>query len=80
MILNQAQAEAVYSAMRALNNVGAVVAHADCGLYGIGNPPLEVAESADGSVAVGYRLGGLSPIVLENHSSKAAFAIAYGLQ
>lgn len=79
MILNQAQAQAAYNAMCALNN-GAVVAHADCGRYGTGNPPLEVAESADGYVAVGYRLRGLSPIVLENHSSQAAFAAAYGLQ
>ena len=82
-ILNQAQAEAVYSAMCALNNVGAAICVQipESGRYSSGNPPLEVAELFGGVVAIGYRLNGeRAPITLERHNSQDEFATAYGLQ
>lgn len=67
MILNQAQAEAVYSAMCALNNVGGI-----CG-------DLTLAEGLRvqwlASVTVRDGLSGPR----EEYPSQSAFAIAYGL-
>lgn len=66
-ILNQAQAEAVYSAMCALNNVGGRIA-ANIGV-------INVYESIDGWVQV------TSPgLPTEVYATQSEFATAYGLQ
>ena len=67
-ILNQAQAEAVYSAMCALNNVGATVRVV------FEREPIEVYELKKGLVQV------CGPESIERHDNQAAFATAYGLQ
>ena len=69
MILGKEQAQAVYSAMCALNNVGGRidVTWPDHG---------RVIEDAKSFVFVFSREG----VVLEKHVSQAAFATAYGLQ
>ena len=68
MILTQAQAEAVYSAMCSLNNVsGRIDAH----ISSAGR----VVECANGVVLV-TAYGKQS----EDYSSQSAFATAYGLQ
>lgn len=78
MILNQAQAEAVYSAMCALNNVSAnkgievSFAGTFCGDYS----RLSVIESAGGDVTV----TSTSRRLVEHHKNQAAFATTYGLQ
>lgn len=74
MILNQAQAEAVYSAMCALNNVGGLVA------IDMNSGDLRVQQHhTSGKVCV----TDLSPAPrrpnFESHASQAAFAYAYGL-
>lgn len=78
MILNQSQAEAVYSAMCALNNVGAratriAVPGKD------GDDDAAVVERPDGAVVVLGILGSI-PFDEEIHASQSAFAAAYGLQ
>lgn len=70
LILNQAQAEAVYQAMCALNNVGATVSaefHQD---------GLQAYSLSDGSVAVQND----TTLGLETYNTQADFATAYGLQ
>ena len=67
-ILNQAQAEAVYSAMCALNNVGAI-----CGDLTLGEG-LRVQWLS----RVDVRDGLSGP--REEYPNQAAFATAYGLQ
>lgn len=80
MILNQAQAEAVYSAMCALNNVSANRGvelrfvggnDGDYNRYG-------VKEEADGEVTV-YVGPGILGREREDYANQAAFASAYGL-
>lgn len=66
MILNKSQAEAVYSAMCALNNVAGRL---DCTVQEITN----VRESVIGTVYV------KSGKLLESHTDQNAFAAAYGL-
>lgn len=70
MILTQAQAEAVYSAMVALNNVGGRIAAA------IDGGEKEVCGMRDGAVVVHANYG----LTEEQHANQAAFATAYGLQ
>lgn len=74
MILNQAQAETVYGAMCAMNNVGATNGH-----MSIAGPSAQedVRVNWDDSVVVylGAMLG-----KRENYETQAAFASAYGLQ
>lgn len=70
MILTQAQAEAVYSAMCALNNVGARIAAS------IDGGENEVCEMHDGTVVIHANFG----LTKEQHANQAAFAAAYGLQ
>lgn len=76
LILNQAQAEAVYSAMCALNNVGGRICTELQDRYG---NEIRVLESWDG-VTVTLNTGG---IVRERDSityaDQHAFATAYGL-
>jgi hypothetical protein len=67
LILNKSQAEAVYSAMCALNNVGGLVRIA------LEND-IDVYERDDDTIAV------LSDGPAERHTNQAAFATAYGLQ
>lgn len=70
MILNQSQAEAVYSAMRALNNVsGRVFATMGDQRVTEANGCVTVFEYLDGQWEPG-----------ERYDSQAAFAAAYGLQ
>jgi len=86
MILTQSQAEAVYSAMCALNNVGgalwcraqmpcstewADVRQDDAGAVHIGKGPLHRFDRIESVVT---RVG---PV--EYHANQAAFAAAYGL-
>lgn len=74
MILNQAQAEAVYSAMCALNNVGCDNGHASI----TGNRAQEdVRVQWDDGVTV---MRGALRGEREDYVSQAAFAAAYGLQ
>lgn len=71
MILNKAQAEAVYSAMRALNNVGGRLEEVR---LDDANHALQVTERQKGAVQVirDFRTA-------EHYDSQAAFATAYGL-
>lgn len=66
MILNQAQAEAVYSAMCALNNVGGKANNLHVG---------RAVVSAD----VGSAIHVYSPEADERYPNQSAFAAAYGL-
>ena len=68
-ILNQSQAEAVYSAMCHLNNVGGALSAVIGGI--------RVEETHSGAVQV-WTLQTNSK--KERHSSQSAFATAYGLQ
>lgn len=68
MILNQAQAEAVYSAMVALNNVGNIA----------GDLTLSEGLRVQWLESVTVRDGLSGP--LEYYLNQAAFATAYGLQ
>lgn len=72
-ILNQAQAEAVYSAMCTLNNVGAET----------GRVRIDVAVVAWGATGASVELVRAYRDMnaeRENYDSQAAFAAAYGLQ
>lgn len=71
MILNQAQAEAVYSAMVALNNVGATIDKISLPeTYYV----IDVVSYSDKiTIRQGLR-------TVETHADQAAFATAYGLQ
>lgn len=77
MILNQAQAEAVYSAMCALNNVGG---RSHVRINAARGGLIHVNELPDGAIqlwrgdAVGYPTG-----AIENYADQSAFAAAYGL-
>lgn len=86
-ILTKAQAEAVYSAMCALNNVGGAlwcrmtagkgeewvgVREEDSGAIHIRKGALRRFDSIESVVAIGTG-------ALEHHASQAAFAAAYGL-
>lgn len=76
-VLNQAQAEAVYSAMVALNNVNARArVHIDLE----GGAVLHVCEYEDGSVQVfiGDALGNRTGGSFEQFDTQYAFAKAYG--
>lgn len=68
MILNKSQAEAVYSAMCALNNVGGY-----CNELMVGKHDAIVVSYEDGRVVV---FGD----AIERYSDQSAFASAYGLQ
>lgn len=70
MILTQAQAEAVYSAICVLNNVSGRI---------------EALNLPDNGIAVGCFSSGVIHVrniygQFENHTNQAAFATAYGLQ
>lgn len=70
-VLNQAQAEAVYGAMVALNNVGGLI---DVRIYDVRNGQLiDVREAASGNVKV-ICLNGR-----EDYENQNAFAAAYGM-
>ena len=79
MILNQAQAQAVYNAMCALNNVGARLSAHGIG-YDADGFAISAEQSETGLVSIGT---GFAPHaerkVLERHGGKNAFATAYGL-
>jgi len=70
MILSQAQAEAVYSAMCALNNIGA---HTDS--FKLPDDKTVTLYGSEGSVGVSVKLR-----TIESYDSQAAFADAYNLQ
>jgi hypothetical protein len=72
MILNQAQAEAVYSAMCALNNVGATASSIDAENFDVTvrNGVISIRSSSDD-----FKI----PVMREAFTSQAAFAAAYGL-
>lgn len=74
LILNQAQAEAVYSAMCALNNVGGKLSRIDLGQQRR-DPQLRVTEG--GAVIIER---GMPHCDREAHANQSAFAAAYGLQ
>lgn len=76
MILNQSQADAVYSAMCALNNVGGRV---DTRFVNGMASVIEVRDRADRGVIVLFQTGGATRDI-EKHINQAAFAAAYGLQ
>lgn len=71
MILNQSQAEAVYSAMCALNNVGNVSSE-----FNLPND-VWVQAAANGGVSIVPRTHGAK---IEQYADQSAFATAYGLQ
>jgi len=73
MILTQAQAEAVYSAMCALNNVGA-----DKGSTSFESGRMDGIYVNWHQHVVAIQVGVVGPC--EYHSNQAAFATAYGLQ
>lgn len=80
MILNQSQAEAVHTAMCALNKVGARLAAHGIG-YDVDGFVISAEQSETGLLSIGT---GFAPHaerkVLERHGGKNAFATAYGLQ
>ena len=76
LILNQSQAEAVYNAMCALNNVGAAL---ECLLPLGGGKAVRVYEALNASVHVATEAGGRAWQSVERHESQSAFATAYGL-
>lgn len=71
MILNQAQAEAIYIAMSALNNVGNVVCE-----FNLPND-VWIQAGAFGGVTVVPHAHGAK---IEQYRTQAEFASAYGLQ
>lgn len=79
-ILTQAQAEAVYSAICALNNVGGKV---DASVPNLSNPKKHghfvlVREMSVNAIEV--RAGFAEGAEREDYRNQAAFAAAYGLQ
>lgn len=78
MILNQSQAEAVYSAMCALNNVGGRV---DARIPEDGAVVTRVCDTLSGEIHISIEnrivLG--SSEIVELHEDQSAFATAYGL-
>lgn len=72
MILNKHQAETAYSAMCALNNVGARAK------IEFNNPMIAVIEYASGRVHVLRCMGGLENV--EVYDNQSAFVTAYGLE
>lgn len=76
LILNQPQAEAVYSAMCALNNVGGTLGGANLSLMPIGTCVTVFDHGVEG-----IRVGKVYRGVLETewHDNQSAFATAYGL-
>ncbi len=66
LILNNEQAEAIYSAMCALNNVGGRLCRA------LLNDDIEVSERSNGTI----QIFGADP---EQHANQHAFATAYSL-
>jgi hypothetical protein len=75
-ILNKAQADSVYAAMVALNNVyGRITARIPIKQ---GGHKIEVHERLDGSVTVAYSWGGAVRDV-ERYANQHAFAVTYGL-
>ncbi|GAB2471837.1 hypothetical protein GCM10027082_24160 [Comamonas humi] len=79
LILTKEQAEAVYSAMCALNNVSSLLRNVE--MKNRHGHTIQVRENADGKVVVTVNTGG---IVLDSniefHADQSAFATAYGLQ
>lgn len=73
MILTKAQAEAVYSAMCALNNIGARLTALTI------DEEFRVAERVTGRIAL-YVSTGADWEPAEAYDSQSAFATAYGLQ
>jgi hypothetical protein len=72
-ILNKPQAEAVYSAMCALNNVNGLISayiRTDSGRF------IEIHENSGG---IFLRADELHLPLVEDHRSQSAFAAAYGL-
>jgi hypothetical protein len=74
LILNQSQAEAVYSAMCALNNVGAEMLVQFTG-YPRAQDHIGI-DASDGSVRIRVGMCG----DFEGYQNQAAFATAYGLK
>ena len=70
MILNQSQAEAVYSAMIALNNVSGHIARIE-----LDGSEVRIRETPYGRVFVDAMDG-----AQETYADQTAFAAAYGLQ
>ena len=68
MILNKSQAEAVYAAMCALNNVGGIY------LLNIETPEFSAKEDT-----YGIKLRDVKGVI-ERHADQAAFAAAYSLR
>lgn len=77
LILNESQAEAVYSAMCALNNVGGTL-RTFFGSYDNGQQ-VEESIHRTGIIQV-FEMGHGVAIRQEKYSSQSAFGIAYGLQ
>lgn len=76
LILTPAQAEAVYSAMCALNNIGARLDAFDLDADG-----LEIRNRTNGEIVIGYIVSNAKRgTVLESYADQSAFATAYGLQ
>lgn len=77
MILNQAQAEAVYSAMQALNNVNGLI---NVSFLPDGrNRACKAYECTSGMVAVDLTGNFRKDDENERYHNQRAFAIAYGL-
>lgn len=74
MILNQSQAEAVYSAMCALNNVGGRMSCLDLGQQ---SRDPQIRCTVGGSIVIER---GMPFCDREAHDNQSAFAAAYGLQ
>lgn len=74
LILNQSQAEAVYSAMCALNNVSARL---DCFFWG---EAIHARELPDCRIVIHQTLPGRPAAEPEIHADQSAFATAYSLQ
>lgn len=73
LILNKSQAEAVFSAMCALNNVGMRI-----DAFG-GTDMTHIRETPDGRIVIHKTIEHIDSTRSERHASQAAFATAYGL-
>jgi len=75
MILSQAQADAVYSAMCSLNNVCAQIQ-----VRGLNADGLELRERTNGAVVIGYLVDNAQRgTIVESYATQADFAADYGL-
>ncbi|WP_247997793.1 hypothetical protein [Brucella tritici] len=76
MILDPAQAEALYKAIQALNEGGGQLLNASFDAFVLGEAIIDVCTHTDDRI----ELRSIGANVTEIHADLSAFAVAYGLQ